>query len=184
MSLIPTADMGAPGDNYFVAADGGVARALTILPAEGNFGAASAELSMFNGVTDASLNPMRVIHYVPAVAGGGLTPGLYQAFMYGPSVGGAFNTGYLFSGRGLGNGYTVFGFNNAGPNDAARMGKIVGTGAAQVVACASIVAGSRVNLAFVAGTAAAADVAITITPNTSFSLTLPLNAVYNYEVIG
>jgi hypothetical protein len=183
MSLIPTADMGAPGDNYFVAADGGVARALTILPAEGNFGAASAELSMFNGITDASLNPMRVVHYVPAVTGGGLQVGLYQAYLYGPSVGGN-NIAYLFYGQGLGNNNAVFGMNRARPLDGGRMGKIVGTGAAQVVACASIVAGSLVNLAFVAGTPAAADVAITITPNTSFSLTLPLNAVYNYEVIG
>jgi len=184
MSFVPSAVQGAPGDNYFVSVDGGVARALTILPAEGNFGAASAELSMFNGITDPSLNPMRVIHYVPAVAGGGLTPGLYQAYMYGPSVGGALSTGYLFSGRGLGNGYAVFGFNNAGPLDAARMGKITGTGAVQVVNCSSIVAGSLVNLAFVGGTPAAADVAITIVPNTSFSLTLPAGAVYNYEVIA
>lgn len=183
MSLIPTADAGAPNDNYFVAADNGVARALTILPAEGNFGAASAELAMFNGVTDPSLNPMRVIHYVPAVAGGGLTPGLYQAFMYGPSLGGN-NIGELFSGRGLGNNWAVLAFNNDGPLDAARMGKIVGTGALQVVNVSSITAASRVRLAFVAGTPAAADVLIAIVPNTSFSLTLPAGAVYNYEVIA
>jgi hypothetical protein len=64
------------------------------------------------------------------------------------------------------------------------MGKITGTGAVQTINTASITASSLVNLAFVGGTPAAADVAITITPNTSFSLTLPLNAVYNYEVIG
>jgi hypothetical protein len=184
MSLIPSSVQGAPNDNYFVAVDGGVMRDPVILPSEGNFGAASAALSMFNGITDPSLNPMRVIHYVPAVTGGGLQVGLYQAYMYGPSVGGALSTGYLFSGRGLGNGYAVFGFNNAGPNDAARMGKITGTGALQVVNVSSITAASTVRLAFVAGTAAAADVAITIVPNTSFSLTLPLNAVYNYEVIA
>lgn len=183
MSLIPTADMGAAGDNYYVAADGGVLRAPTILPAEGNFGAASAELNMFNGITDPSLNPMRVVHYVPAVAGGGLTPGLYQAFMYGPTIGGN-NIAYLFYGSGLGNNNAVFGFNNAGPLDAARMGKITGTGAAQVVAVPSIVASSRVRLAFVAGTPAAADPVITIVPNTSFSLTLPAGAVYNYEVVA
>jgi hypothetical protein len=127
---------------------------------------------------------MRVVHYVPALTGGGLQVGLYQAFMYGPSVGGPFNTGYLFSGRGLGNGYTVFGFNNAGPNDAARMGKIVGTGALQVVNVPSITAASTVRLAFVAGTPAAADVLIVIAPNVSFSLTLPAGAVFNYEVIA
>jgi hypothetical protein len=184
MSLIPSSVQGAPNDNYFTETDLGVMRAPTILPNTGNFGAAAAQLSMSNAVTDPSLNRMEVIHYVPAVTGGGLQVGLYQAFMYGPSVGGNFNTGYLFYGQGLGNGYTVFGLNRARPLDATRMGKITGTGAAQVVAVPSIVAGSLVNLAFVGGTPAAADVAITITPNTSFSLTLPLNAVYNYEVIG
>jgi len=184
MSLIPSSVQGAPNDNYFVAVDGGVMRAPTILPAEGNFGAAAAELAMFNGITDPSLNPMRVIHYVPAELGGGLEPGLYQAYMYGPSVGGVYNTGYLFEGAGMGNGYAVFGFNNAGPLDATRMGKITGTGAAQVVPVLSITAASLVRLAFVAGTAAAADPVITIVPNTSFSLTLPAGAVYNYEVIA
>jgi len=183
MSLIPSAVQGAPNDNYFTAVDGGVMRAPTILPAEGNFGAAAARLAMDNGVTDPSLNPMEVIQYVPAVAGGGLVPGLYQTYMYGPSVGGN-NVGYLFEGRGLGNNYTVFGFNNGGPSDAGRMGKITGTGAAQAVSVTSITAASTVRLAFVAGTAAAADPVITIVPNTSFSLTLPLNAVYNYEVIA
>ena len=183
MSLIPTADAGAPNDNYFVAADNGVMRAPTILPAEGNFGAAAARLSMDNGVTDPSLNPMEVIQYVPAVSGGGLQPGLYQTYMYGPSIGGN-NTAYLFYGRGLGNNNAVFGFNNAGPLDSGRMGKIVGTGALQVVNVSSITAQSIVRLAFVGGTPAAADVAITIVPNTSFSLTIPAGAVYNYEVIG
>ena len=183
MSLIPSSVQGAPNDNYFVAVDGGVMRAPTVLPAEGNFGAAAAELAMFNGITDPSLNPMRVIHYVPAVAGGGLTPGLYQTFMYGPSLGGN-NIGQLFSGRGLGNNWAVFGFNNAGPLDAARIGKIVGTGALQVVNVSSITAQSIVRLAFVAGTPAPADVLIVIAPNVSFSLTLPAGAVYNYEVVA
>jgi hypothetical protein len=183
MSFVPSAVQGAPGDNYFVSVDGGVARALTILPAEGNFGAASAELALDNGLVSTNPNRMEVIHYVPAVAGGGLAPGLYQAYMYGPSIGGN-NTAYLFYGQGLGNNNAVFGMNRARPLDAGRMGKITGTGAAQVVNCSSIVAGSLVNLAFVAGTPAAADVAVAITPNTSFSLTLPAGAVYNYEVIG
>jgi hypothetical protein len=183
MSLIPSSVQGAPNDNYFVAVDGGVMRAPTILPAEGNFGAASARLAMDNGVTDPSLNPMEVIQYVPAVSGGGLTSGLYQAFMYGPSVGGN-NIAYLFYGQGLGNNNAVFGMNRARPLDAARMGKIVGTGALQVVACGSITASSLVNLAFVAGTPAAADVLIAISANTSFSLTLPAGSVYQYEVIG
>lgn len=183
MSLIPSSVQGAPNDPYFVAVDDGVLRAPTILPAE-VLGAAAAALSISNAVTDPSLNPMEVVHYVPAVAGGGLTPGLYQVFMYGPSIGGAFNTAQLFSGRGLGNGSSVLAFNNGGPLEATRMGQITGTGAAQVVAVPSITAASIVRLAFVAGTAAAANPVITIVPNTSFSLTLPLNAVYNYEVIA
>lgn len=183
MSLIPTADAGAANDNYFAAADEGVLRAPRIVPNTGNYGASSAQLIMSNDITDPSAHPMTVIHYVPAVTGGGLSPGLYQTFMYGPDVGGN-NIGYLFSGAGLGNNYAAFGFNNAGPNDAARMGKIVGTGALQVVNVPSITAASRVRLAFVAGTPAAADPVIAISANTSFSLTLPLNAVYNYEVIA
>ena len=183
MSLIPTADMGAPGDNYFVAADVGVARQLTILPNTGSFGAAAAELIMDNAVTDPSLNPMRVIHYVPVVTGGGLVNGEYQCFMYGSPVG-ASNIAELFSGAGTGNGYAVMSMNRGRPLEPGRMGKITGTGAVQTINTASITAASVVNLAFVGGTPAAADVAITIVPNTSFSLTLPLNAVYNYEVIG
>jgi len=184
MSLIPSSVQGAAGDNYFTETDVGVARQLTILPNTGSFGAASAELIMDNAVTDPSLNAMRVVHFVPVVSGGGLQVGEYQCYMYGPSVGGASNTAELFSGVGTGNGYAVMAMNRGRPLEPGRMGKITGTGAVQVVACGSIVAGSLVNLAFVGGTPAAADVAITIVPNTSFSLTLPLNAVYNYEVIG
>jgi hypothetical protein len=184
MSLIPSSVQGAPNDNYFVESDGGILRAPTIVPDEGNYGAAAAALSLANGVSDPSANFMLVRHYVPAANGGGLSVGLYQVFMYGPSIGGIYNTGQLFSGRGLGNGYPVLAFNNGGPLDATRMGKITGTGAAQVVAVTSITAASTVRLAFVAGTAAAADPVITIVPNTSFSLTLPAGAVYNYEVIA
>jgi hypothetical protein len=182
MSLIPTADQGAPGVNYFVAADGGVARNLTILPTDVPLTATgeSAVFAMNNG---GGASPMNVVQYVTTTAGGGLQPGLYQIYMYGPSVGGS-NISPLMTGQGIGNGYTVMKFNAGGPLDATRDGKITGTGAPQVIACPSILAGSSVNLAFVGGTAAAADVAITIVPNTSFSLTIPLGAVYNYEVVG
>jgi hypothetical protein len=182
MSLIPTADQGAPGDNYFVAAYGGFAENLTILPTEVPSAVLgkSAVFSMNNG---GGASPMNVVHYVNTTAGGGLVPGLYQVFMYGPSVGGN-NIGELMVGQGLGNNYTVMNFNAGIPLDAARLGKITGTGAPQVIACPSIVAGSAVNLAFVGGTPAAADVAITIVPNTSFSVTIPLGAVYNYTVVG
>jgi len=183
MSLIPSSVQGAAGDNYFAETDGGVVRALTVLPSTGNFGAAAAELAMSNNLAPADPGRMEVIHYVAAAAGGGLVPGLYQTYMYGPSIGGN-NTAYLSYGQGLGNNNAVVGINRARPLDAGRMGKIVGTGAVQSVGCGSIVAGSLVNLAFVAGTPAAADVVVTIVPNTSFSLTLPAGAVYNYEVIG
>jgi hypothetical protein len=184
MSLIPSSVQGAPNDNYFVESDGGILRGPIVVPDEGGYGAAAAALTLSNAVTDPSANALRVSHFVPAASGGGLSVGLYQAFMYGPSVGGVFNSNNLFIGRGLGNGSTAFGFNNNGPLDPARMGKITGTGAAQVVAVTSITAASTVRLAFVAGTAAAADPVITIVPNTSFSLTLPAGAVYNYEVIA
>ena len=182
MSLIPTADQGAPGDNYFVAADAGVARNLTIFPTDApiTLVGESAVFSMTNG---GGSSPMNVVHYVNTTAGGGLQPGLYQIYMYGPSVGGN-NIGPLMTGQGLGNGYTVLKFNAGIPLDAARLGKITGTGAPQTIAVASILAGSSVNLAFVGGTPAAADVPVTIVPNTSFSLTIPLGAVYNYTVVG
>jgi hypothetical protein len=182
MSLIPTADQGAPGDNYFVASDAGFARNLTILPTDVPLTVVgeSAVFSMTNG---GGVSPMTVVHYVNTVAGGGLVPGTYQIYMYGPSVGGN-DIGPLMTGQGLGNNYTVLKFNAGIPLDATRLGKITGTGAPQVIACPSIVAGSAVNLAFVGGTAAAADVPITIVPNTSFTLTIPLGSVYNYTVVG
>jgi hypothetical protein len=184
MSLIPSADAGAPGKIYFSAAENGIMRGPSIFPLEGNYGAGAATLSMHNGgVTDPSGHKMNVIHYVTAKTGGGLEAGTYQCFMYGPDVGDS-GIGELFIGLGMGNGYAMMGMNRAGPLEPGRMGKITGTGAPQVVNSASITAASIVNLAFVGGTPAAGDVAITITPNTSFTLTLPLGAVYNYEIIG
>jgi hypothetical protein len=183
MSLIPSADAGAPSVNYFPAAQGGVMRAPTILPAEGNFGAAAARLTINNGVTDPSGDPMFVVHYVTGTSGGGLTAGHYQCFMYGPDVSGS-NIGELFDAYGLGNNACAMSLNRAAPLDGARMGKITGTGALQAIAVPSITASSVVNLSFVGGTPAAGDVLYVIAANTSFSLTLPAGAVYNYEVIG
>ena len=183
MSLIPTADAGAPGANYFPYADGGILRSPTVLPSiDGSGGAAGLTIDN-GGVTNPPGNAMKVVHFASATTAGGLVAGTYQVFMYSPNVGGN-GISELMSGGGLGNNYTVLKFNSGGPMDAARDGKITGTGAPQVIACPSIVAGSAVNLAFVGGTAAAADVAITIVPNTSFSLTIPLGSVYNYTVVG
>ena len=182
MSLIPTADQGAPGANYFVASDAGFARNLTILPTDVP-SATLGESAVFSMTNGGGSSPMTVVHYVNTTAGGGLQPGEYQIFMYGPSVGGN-GIGELMVGQGLGNNYTVMNFNAGIPLDAARLGKITGTGAPQVIACPSIDAGSVVSLAFVGGTPAGADVPVTIVPNTSFSVTIPAGAVYNYTVVG
>jgi hypothetical protein len=128
-------------------------------------------------------SPMNVVHFVPTVAGGGLQPGLYQIFMYGPSIGGN-NIGELSPARGAGNTYALLSFNADAPLDPTRRGSIIGTGAPQVVASPSITAGSAVYLSFVGGTPAAGAVPATIVPSTSFSVTLPVAAAYNYEIVG
>jgi hypothetical protein len=183
MSLIPSAVQGAAGDNYFTESDEGFARNLTILPTNEPTVPGSGKSAVFAMDNGGGASPMNVVHYVTTIAGGGLVPGAYQIYMYGPSVGGN-NIGVMMVGQGLGNGYTVTKFNAGIPLDATRLGKITGTGALQVIACPSIVIGSAVNLAFVGGNGPPGDVPITIVPNTSFSLTLPLGAVYNYTVVG
>lgn len=181
MAYVPSANGGGGNDIYFARRQFGGMVSPVVLPVLAGQG--SAKLIMNNGVTDPSAHPMYIEHYVTASTGGGLSAGHYQVFMYGPDVGGD-NIGELFDAAGVGNNYCVMSLNRAAPLDAARMGKITGTGAPQTVNVPSILAGSLVNLAFVGGTPAAADVAVTIVPNTSFSLTLPAGAVYNYEVIG
>lgn len=181
MSLIPSSDQGAAGVNYFALRSFGGMVDPVIVPSIAGQG--SAKLIMNNNVTDPSGAPMYIEHYVTATTGGGLSAGHYQVYMYGPSVG-SFPIGELFDAAGVGNGYCIMALNRGAPLDAARMGKITGTGAPQTVNVPSILAGSLVNLAFVGGTPAAADVAITIVPNTSFSLTLPAGCVMNYEVVG
>lgn len=173
MSLIPSSVQGAAGDNYFMTDVNGVASALTIVPvSSGN----PAALGLNNQISGA--NAMSAVQFC-GIAGSAR----YEIDMYGPSVGGS-NVGLLLYGQGLGNGSCSLVFNNGGPLDAARVGKITGTGAPQVVAVPSILASSNVSLAFVGGTPAAADVPIVIVANTSFSLTIPLGAVYNYTVVG
>lgn len=185
MSLIPSAVQGAKNDNYFPLADDGVMRAPSILPSEDGNGATAATLTMSNGLLASTGNDMRIVMYVPTISGGGLVPGQVQMYMYGTPVGGGDEIGELFAGVGLGNGYCSLNAIRGIPSmDPTRMGKITGTGAAQTIACPSITAASQVKLAFVAGTAAAADVVPVIVANTNFTLTLPAGAVYNYEVIG
>lgn len=182
MSLIPTADQGAPSGNYFALRSFGGMVAPVVLPQIAGEGAAG--LTIDNKITDLSDNDrMAVTHYVAATTGGGLSAGHYQAFLYGPQVGGN-NIGELFDSAGVGNNYCIMSMNRARPIDATRMGSITGTGAPQTIACPSITAGSLVQLGLVAGTPAVALPVITIAANTSFTLTLPAGAVYSYEVIG
>ena len=182
MSLIPTADQGSAGVNYFVAADGGTARNLTILPTDIPSGVLgkSAVFAMNNG---GGASPMNVVHYVNSVAGGGLVPGLYQVFMYGPTIGGS-TIAELSAARGIGNNNALLSFNSDFPLDITRRSGFTGTGAPQTFACPSILATSSVFLTFVGGTPAAGAVPITIVPNTSFTLTVPAGAAYSYEVVG
>jgi hypothetical protein len=173
MSLIPSSVQGASGDNYFMTDVNGIASAVTIVPTvAGN----PAALGLNNQIAGA--NAMNAVQFC-GIAGSAR----YEIDMYGPSVGGT-NVGLLLYGQGLGNGTCSLVSNDGGPLDASRVGKITGTGAPQVIACPSILVSSNVSLAFVGGTPAAADVPVTIVPNTSFSVTLPLGAVYNYTVVG
>ena len=183
MSLIPSAVQGSAGDNYFPLADNAVLRNPAVLPAENGYAAQSASLTLKNarGVGDAS--DMAVIHYVPSTSGGGLTPKHYQIYMYGPSIGGN-GIGELIDGYGLANNYCAMSVNRGQPIDPTRMGTITGTGAPQTVNVPSITEDSDVYFAFVAGTPALAAPIPTIVADTSFSVSLPAGAVYNYEVIG
>lgn len=183
MSLIPSSDQGAAGVNYFPSASYATLRNATVIPPiDGSGGTAAFGISN-GGITNPPDHAMNVIQYVTAASGGGLVAGAYQVFMYGPDVSGN-NIGELFSGIGKGNNYTTLSFNDGGPLDPDRRGSIIGTGAPQVIACPSIVASSVVYLSFVGGTPAAGAVAATIVPNTSFSVTLPAAAAYNYEIVG
>lgn len=132
--------------------------------------------------TDVS-NSTRVVHFMTNTPGGGLEANTYQLFMYGVAVGGN-NIAECWKISPNGNNRAVMAFNNDGPLEGDRMATITGTGSAQPVACLSILSTSLVRLAFVAGTPAPSNPAVTITPGVGFSLTLPAGAVYNYEIIG
>lgn len=177
MSLIPSAVNGSPNDLYFTLDVQGRIASPTVVPL--NESSAAAALNISN-LLDTS-----VTKFVVKTTGGGLTAQHAMEFMYGGQVGGS-GVGLVSDAYGLGpgNGYVLTSINLGRPLDSARVGQITGTGAAQVVAVPSIIASSFVSLAFVGGTPAAGAVAVTITPNTSFSLTLPAGAVYNYQVIG
>lgn len=182
MSVVPSSASSVEGSYYFPLAVNGILRQPISIPVnEGMSG--TLEIRNYDAFFADPSDSTRVIHYMTKTAGGGLSANHYQLYMYGVPVGGN-NIGECWDIVPLGNNRCAMAFNNDGPLEDDRMGKITGTGALQAVSCLSISLSSTVRLAFVAGTPAGADPVIAITAGTGFSLTLPAGAVYNYEVIG
>ena len=182
MSLIPSAVQGAPGDNYFPAADFGILRQPRIYPLEGGTEINTAELRISDNLAGTPNSLGMVIYVVGDTSVGGLIPGFVQTYMYGPSMGESGNA-ILSNAFGLGNGYCAMSSNRAAPVDPARLGTITGTGAPQTINVPSITENSDIYFTFVAGTPAVAAPIPTIVADTSFTVSLPAGAVYNYEVI-
>jgi len=183
MSLVPSSASSVEGSYYFPLATGGTLQAPTIIPFGPNIGAGVMEMRNYVQYASDPSNSTHVVHYMSKITDEGLQANHYQLFMYGIPVGGN-GVGECWDVVPLGNNRCAMSFNNDGPLELDRMGKITGTGASQAVACLSISLGSTVRLAFVAGTPAGADPVITINAGVGFSLTLPAGAVYNYEVIS
>lgn len=183
MSVVPSSASSVQGSYYFPLAAGGTLQAPTISPFGPNVGAGVMEMRNYVDYASDPSNSTHVVHYMTKTAGGGLEANAYQLFMYGVAVGGN-GIAECWKVSPLGNNRAAMSFNNDGPLEGDRMSTITGTGSAQSVACLSILSTSLVRLAFVAGSPAPANPAITITPGVGFSLTLPAGAVYNYEVIG
>jgi len=168
---------------------------------------ASEQLRVQQGfpTQDGVVNPTAITFYdfyTASVAGGGLNPHSLQLYgYYDPRVSGPLNTiqqhlevkivptaapvaGVPPSTTG------VFATNQSRPFNWAApfVGTITGTGLAQVVPCAGIPANSIIRFVLV-GTSAgayapiAAPSAISVQPYTSFTCTLTLDAIYNYEVL-
>ena len=183
MSVVPSSASSVQGSYYFPLATGGTLKGPTINPIGPSVAAGTLEIRNYDLYTTDVSNSTRVIHYMTNAPGGGLEPNAYQLFMYGVAVGG---NGIAECSKisPAGNNRALMAFNNDGPLEGDRMATITGTGSAQSVACLSILSTSLVRLAFVAGTPAGANPAVTITPGVGFSLTLPAGAVYNYEIVG
>ena len=190
MSLLPHCVQGATNDNYFLSDVEGVMRAPVIVPliaqSPGGVGIQAASLAFESGATANPANQFSIIHFVPTASGGGLTAGAYMIYYYG--VG--FNSLAQQMQPNGGTANAVITRQNLGPQlDSTRGGVITGTGAPQAVLCPSIVAGSTVILSYVGGGGGAvaglvASPPYIVTPNTSFSVTLPAGAIYNYQVLG
>ncbi len=177
MALLPPSGTHKNPDAYaFAQVSGGNLISPSVVPSASQD---AATLALYNGVTPATY----VAHYMSRNTDEGLIANHYQAFLYGVPVGGN-GVAEIFDVAGLGNNWAIMSMNRGGPLDAARMGSFTGTGAALNVAVPSIVAGSLVRLAFVAGPVALAVPAVVITPNVGFSVNALAGAIYNYEVVG
>ena len=177
MALLPPSGTHKNPDAYaFAQVSGGNLISPLVVPSASQ---AAATLGLNNGASPATF----VEHYMTKTAGGGLSANHYQAFLYGASVGGD-NDGEIFDVYGLGNNWTVMSMNRGFPLDPARLGTFTGTGAPINIAVPSIVAGSRVGVAFVAGALPGAVPVVVITPNVGFSVNAAAGAIYNYEVVG
>lgn len=182
MSVLPSSVFGSSTAPYFVASTSGTLQAPVINPLSANSGAGTLDIRNYQTFATDPSNSTYVRHYMSYTTGGGLSQNHYQLFMYGAAVGGN-NIAECFAVVPQGNNYAVMVANNGGPLDSTRRGKITGTGSPQTIDCPSLTVASEVYLAFIAGTPAGADPVITITPDDSFTLTLPAGAVYQYEVV-
>ena len=183
MSALPNASFGSASTPYFVASANGVMQGSVINPLGPNAAAATLDMRNYQVFAADPSNSTYVRHYMTYTTGGGLEQNAYQLFMYGASVGGNGIAECWKISPG-GNNRALMAFNNDGPLEGDRLSTITGTGSPQSVACLSIQNTSLVRLAFVAGSPAPSNPAITITPGVGFSLTLPAGAVYNYEIVG
>ena len=182
MSVLPSSVFGSSTAPYFVASANGTLKGPLINPFPAS-AAGTLEIRNYDLFATDPSNSTRVVHFMTNAPGGGLEQNTYQLFMYGVAVGGN-NIAECSKISPAGNNRALMAFNNDGPLEGDRMATITGTGSAQSVACLSILSTSLVRLAFVAGTPAGANPAVTITPGVGFSLTLPAGAVYNYEIVG
>lgn len=183
MSILPSTSYGSPAVPYYVPYAQGIMQAPVINPLGPNAAAATLDMRNYQVFAADPSNSTFVRHYMTYTTGGGLEQNTYQLFMYGTAVGGN-GIAECWKISPTGSNRALMAFNNDGPLEGDRMATITGTGSPQSVACLSIANTSLVRLAFVAGSPAPSNPAVTITPGVGFSLTLPAGAVYNYEIVG